>query len=204
MGEVNKEISDDWDCLSSVNCTVTDNVISIQWASSNVTLEPIYYGTADNAYIPVSNSMASWGINFTTPGVMYPPEFAAYLAAPYSLPGLPASWGSVMTYLEGGIFPVMNDMFATDYTWYGLNNIYNTMMLMQNFAESDYIDGVNSFNQYWTDTAAWYGLTNDELYYFFSVMRLHVSSFLLETPAKSYCLMDLVKGFNTPLVNKIN
>lgn len=49
----------------------------------------------------------------------------------------------------------------SDYSWYGLKNIYNSMLLFRDYeiAKKDWI----SPSQYWYDTASYYDMTSDEL-----------------------------------------
>jgi len=119
-----------WGCVES-NCAVTDNVITNQWGSSSVTNVPLYTAMA-NDYIPISWSMASWGTTYPTPGVSMPPEVYAYMQAPYN----PTGAGAFT------ITPtIMNMMFQTDYSWFGFQNIYNSMQLMVDF--KNYNNAVN-------------------------------------------------------------
>lgn len=84
-------------------------------------MDPIYTATADNPYIPVSYSMASWGTTYSTPGVPNPPEVAAYSYAPYN---------SDATMIVALTAAQVDLMFQCDYSWFGYQNIYNTMLLM--------------------------------------------------------------------------
>jgi len=138
--------------------------------------------------------MASWG-ELSTPGVSMPPEIFAYMQAPYN----PTGDGNFM------IFPAnMNLMFQSDYSWFGFQNIYNTMQLMQDFEHYNYEPTSFYPSPYFTNTAAQWGISNDNLISFLTAMRFHVSSFLLEGVTKTYKVTDLVKGYETTLISKVN
>jgi len=66
--------------------------------------------------------MAEWG-SYSTPYVPNAPEFYYYAQGTFNtsgMMGLPAITPEVQNYL-----------FSTDYSWYGVNNLYNMMMLIQ-------------------------------------------------------------------------
>jgi hypothetical protein len=70
--------------MNATNCTEFDNVISMQWGGSDITLNPIYTAVADNAFITSAFSYASGWSGQTTPGVDYPPEIYAYMNLPWN------------------------------------------------------------------------------------------------------------------------
>lgn len=95
-----------------------------QWGASLITQDPIYYATPENPYISVSLSMANWG-SHATPFVSNAPELYYYSQGSFNTSGymdFPLITPSIQKYL-----------FATDYSWYGFNNLWNNMMLMQDF-----------------------------------------------------------------------
>jgi len=63
--------------------------------------------------------MCTWVGGF--PGCTFPPEYAAYQSPPYTYD---------QEYLsEDQSIMVM----STDYTWYGMNNIYNAMLMFRDY-----------------------------------------------------------------------
>lgn len=190
-----------WACASATNCTETDTVIQQQWGASTVTMDPLYTFQPDNPYIPVSYSMATWGTTYSTPGVSMPPEAAAYSYPPYN---------SNTTMNLALTASQVDLMFQCDYSWYGYQNIYNSMLLMQSFmayeasGNSTTPPSVDNFNQYFVATADQYNIDTDSLYYFMRAMRMQVSYYFLEGLTKQYLVSDLVMGFDTTFNTKVN
>jgi len=75
-------------------------------------------------YIGTSFSMANWG-NWSTPNMTGPPEIYAYMNVPYASTADDFN----IYFLESGV----EILQATDYSWYGLGNLYNFMLLMNDF-----------------------------------------------------------------------
>ena len=99
---------------------------------------------------------------------------------------------------------MQNFIFATDYSWYGMANLYNSMRLLTDFSAKEK-NGTNyTMSQYYVDTAAMYNWTESELWDFLTAMRQHVTHNLWGGLTKTYTIGDLVQGFKTDLAAKIN
>lgn len=185
-----------WDCLDPTNCTNSDNVVALQWGQSMITMNPIYNETADNPYIPANaTSVASWG-NYTSYGYDSPPELSAYMLAPYT----------ANTSVALAVTPdlIWNKIFSTSYSWYGFDNLYNVMLLMQDFSmyQKNSSDFMGSSN--WHATQTWYNLDNAGLFTIMQTLRQHTMNYLLEGLTKEYLVSDLIQGGTTGLNQKIN
>lgn len=92
--------------------------------------------------------MCTWtGVDY--PDCPFAPEYGAYQNQPYSYK---------QEYLTEDQAVKIID---TDYSWYGMNNIYNGMLIFGDYeiAKKDWV----SPSAYWDQTAEFYGMTNSEL-----------------------------------------
>lgn len=99
------------------NCT-SDQLATKQWGSSVITLDPLY---SNDNYTKAGVSMANWGA-FLIPALPQAPEYGYYVTK---------------THATNGTSPVLfteaqtADIFAYDYTWFGLNNTYTAKYFAQ-------------------------------------------------------------------------
>lgn len=131
----------------------------------------------------------NWG-SYAFPDCPFPPEYAAYQAQPY-------------TYAND--FLSKEESYAvmsTSYSWYGLQNIYNGMMLFRDFeiVKKNWV----SPSQYWTDTAAHYGMSSSRLQNLLKFLEWQSTEWLSGGVTLSHSQYDLVHGFETSFVDKIN
>jgi len=92
---------------------------------------------------------------------------------------------------------MINSLFSTDYSWYGLDNIYNAMHLIkdsQNTTDTAYLNA----------TAVQFDLSAEQLKLFITQMRWHVTEFLMGGPNKSYKAKDLIQGYTTEINKRVN
>jgi hypothetical protein len=90
----------------------------------------------------------------------------------------------------------------SSYSWFGLKNIYNGMLLFGDYevAKKNWV----SPSKYWTDTAAYYGMSNDELIRLCKYLEWQSLEWLTGGITKTYTQWDLVTGFSTDFDAKIN
>lgn len=82
-----------------------------QWGSSVVTLDPSY---SNEQFTKPTMTMSNWG-DYIIPALPQAPEYGYYVTKTHSTNGTsPVLLNEVQ----------VADMFAYDYTWYGLNNTY--------------------------------------------------------------------------------
>lgn len=133
-------------------CTNMELAIN-QWGSSYYTKNPIFTApVSGNGFLSASAvSMCAWG-DYSYPGcnASYPPEFGAYASEPYT-------YRTDVALTEAQAAKVL----STDYSWYGLQNIYNGMLIAGDYetVSKDYI----SPSAYWVETCDYYDMTSDQL-----------------------------------------
>jgi len=104
---------------------------------------------SSNGFLTTAYSMCDWtGTPFPACG-SYPPEYGAYQNAPYTFDTQYLSQAQSIKVLD------------TSYSWYGLSNIYNGMLIFRDYeiAKKDWV----SPSAYWTETAAFYDMSSNEL-----------------------------------------
>lgn len=144
-----------WQCVGFQNlppalCT-PEELAPYQWGASYYTQNPIFSTVVSgNGFLDnTAYSMCDWG-TYTFPGCAYPPEYAAYASEPY--------------YYRGDAYLTLAQsvkVLSTDYSWFGLQNIYNGMRIFEDYetVKKDYV----SPTQYWVDTYEFYGMESSQL-----------------------------------------
>lgn len=180
-----------WSCASATECTATELATS-QWGASTFTRTAMFSSpvTSGNGFIDnTAYSMCDWG-SYTYPGCSFPPEYGAYQNQPYSY---------LQKYLSN---EQVSKFMATDYSWYGMSNIYNGMMLFQDYeiVKKDWVQP----SAYWSDAAAFYGMDSAELQQVVLYLEWQATEWLTEGITSQKNLKDLIMGYDTNFVDKIN
>lgn len=114
LSQVNANNSDHFGCTSvpgeSKNCT-SEELTLIQWGSSGVTLNPLI---SNFNYTAPSKTMSDWG-QYPVPFVLTAPEYWFWAGK---------AFGDIVSLNKTQVA----DAFSTGYSWFGLQNSYNTKM----------------------------------------------------------------------------
>jgi len=191
LAAINQNVSTHYNCtdgdLVPDNCTSTQ-LAAKQWGSSVCTLDPVI---PNEMYTKDSISMANWG-NFKIEALPQAPEYAFYVT---------------ITHPTNGTNPVLlnetqvTDMFAYDYTWYGLNNTYTAKLFAQ---VNQYAPSAWSGNQtaFVDGMSAQYGLNTTEVLLVYDTFT-QMATYITGGSTQVFQNRDLILGFYSTMANKI-